>query len=202
MMGHQQDYMSRHYPESRFGGFTDIDGTIAFYTRIHALLAPSALVLDVGCGRGAYGEDPVGVRRALRIFKGKCRRVIGIDVDPRAAENPFLDAFHAMNGSHWPVEDASVDLLVCDSVLEHVEQPEPFFQECRRTLKPGGYLCIRTSNALSYISLLARLIPNRFHAAVLDRALATRRKTEDIFPTVYRCNTRGRLRPLRVWLRG
>ena len=31
----------RFYPESRFGGFTDIDGTIAFYTRVHSQLTPA-----------------------------------------------------------------------------------------------------------------------------------------------------------------
>ncbi len=82
--------MARHYQESRFGGFTDVDGTVAFYTRVHALLEPSFVVLDVGCGRGAYGTDPVRVRRELRIFKGKCRRIIGIDPDEQAKGGEFL----------------------------------------------------------------------------------------------------------------
>ena len=192
----RKDYMGRYYPETRFGGFTDVDSTIAFYTRVQALVEPSSVILDIGCGRGAYAEDTVRVRSQLRAFKGKCRRIIGIDVDPQARDNPFLDEFRLVEGDRWPVADASVDLSICDYVLEHVAQPEPFFSECRRTLRPGGYLCLRTSNALSYISLFARLIPNRLHARVLDKVLYTRKKQEDIFPTVYRCNTMRRIRQM------
>jgi SAM-dependent methyltransferase len=190
----KKDYLGRYYPESRFGGFTEIDGTIAFYTRVQSLLDPAWVVLDIGCGRGAHVEDPVRIRAQLRIFKGKCRRVLGIDVDPRARENPSLDEFRLLAGDRWPVEDRSVDLAVCDSVLEHVAQPELFFAECRRTIRPGGYLCLRTSNALNYISLFARLIPNRFHARVLDKVLYVKKKEEDIFPTFHRCNTARRMR--------
>ncbi len=48
----------RFYPESRYGGFTDIDGTVAFFARVNALLRPSFTVLDFGCGRGSHIDDP------------------------------------------------------------------------------------------------------------------------------------------------
>lgn len=88
----------RFYPEAKFGGFTDIDGTVAFYNRINALLEPSFVVLDVGCGRGAFNEDLVPLRRDLRILKGKVAKVIGIDVDRDAADNPSLDDFRLIDG--------------------------------------------------------------------------------------------------------
>src|SRR5262249_40689121 len=71
----------RFYPETRFGGFTGVDGTVAFFSRVNSLLEPSFVVLDVGCGRGEYRDDPVPLRRNLRILKGKVERVVGIDVD-------------------------------------------------------------------------------------------------------------------------
>src|SRR5438093_943558 len=46
------DYKSLYYPESRFGGFTGVDGTLAFYIRVNSLIDSSSVVLDVGCGRG------------------------------------------------------------------------------------------------------------------------------------------------------
>lgn len=186
------DYLNTYYPESRFGGFTDVDGTIAFYTRVKSLIEPTSVVLDVGCGRGLYGEDPVIARRQNRILKGHCARVIGIDVDPVGEGNPYLDEFRRIETARWPVEDESVDVIVSDCVLEHIEDPEAFLAECRRTLKLGGYLCLRTANAHSYIGLISRMVPNRLHAAVLKRARHSK-KEEDIFPTVYRCNTRRKL---------
>ena len=139
----------RFYPEATFGGFTDVDGTVAFFSRINAVLKPDDVVLDVGCGRGAYGEDTVQFRRSLAILKGKVAKVIGIDVDTGAEVNPYLDEFALINGDTWPVESDSVDLIVCDCVVEHVQDPDQLFSEFRRVLKNGGKLCIRTPNRWS-----------------------------------------------------
>jgi len=188
-------YLNAFYPESRFGGFTDVDGTVAFYTRVGALTEPSAVVLDVGCGRGEYADDPVAARRELRIFRGKCAKVIGIDVDPAAEANPFVDEFRLIEPPRWPVDNLSVDTCICDTVIEHLEEPDGFFAEAARVIRPGGHLCIRTPNVLSYFGLLSKLIPNKRHAAVLAK-VQDRRCEQDVFPTVYKCNTRAKLRAM------
>lgn len=188
-------HMHIYYPESQFSDFTDIDGTIAFYTRIQSLTQEQFTVLDFGCGRGGYAEDPVKIRREIQIFKGKVQKVIGLDVDPAAHTNPFMDEFHLLNNAQWPLKDNSVDLCISDCVLEHLENPDIFFSESRRVLRDAGYLCIRTPNLWNYISLIARLIPNKLHAKVL--ALAQKeRKEEDVFPTLYRCNTIPKIRAM------
>jgi len=185
----------RHYPESSFGGFTDIDGTMAFYSRVNALVDASSVVLDIGCGRGEYQEDEVAIRRDLRILRGKGRKVIGIDVDSVAAGNPYIDEFFPIEGERWPVPDSSIDLCVGDFVIEHVANPDVFFSEISRVLSPGGHVCLRTSNVLSYVGLASRAIPNKSHAKVLSK-VQTQRAEEDVFPTVYKCNTVWKLRRL------
>lgn len=187
------NYKRIYYPESRLNGFSNIDGTIAFYNQVNALLKPDSIVVDIGCGRGAYGEDSIPFRRNLRILKGKCQCVIGIDLNPAASENPFLDEFRLIKGEHWPLEDELADLLVSDNVLEHVADPGAFFSECYRVLKPGGYVAIRTPNVLSYFGIISKLVPNPQHISVLRRA-KDRVNEEDTFPTVYRCNTLRSLR--------
>ena len=183
----------RFYPESRFGGFSDIDGTVVFFSRVNALLESTFVVLDVGCGRGAYGDDPVAYRRNLRILRGKVAKVIGIDVDPIGESNPYLDEFRRIQGKEWPLEDSSVDLIVCYNVLEHVADPDRFFFEIRRVLKDGGLLCLRTTNRWGYVALVASLVPNRLHAKVVS-AVKGKIDPHDVFPTVYRCNTIWKLR--------
>lgn len=178
-----------HYPETSYGGFTGVDGTMAFYLRVNALIEPSSHVLDFGCGRGCYGEDPVALRRQMRILRGKCARVVGTDIGTDALENPYLDEVRLfLPGEPVPYPDESFDVLLADCVLEHLPDPAAFFAEARRLLKPGGSLCLRTSNLLSYFGLAAMLIPASKRAEILHRARPDR-KDEDSFPTLYRCNT-------------
>ena len=188
-------YKYLYYPESQYGGFADIDGTIAFYMRINSLISPQSVILDFGCGRGEYVDDDVLVRRQLRIFQGKCSKVIGLDVDPVAAKNPYIDEFHILNSGTWPVTDDCIDLIICDNVLEHLEKPDVFFTEAARVLCNRGLLCIRTPNAWNYIALVSRFIPNKFHHTILSRVQKTR-KDEDVFHTFYRCNSIPRIRAI------
>ncbi len=183
-------YVERFYPESRFGGFTRIDGTIAFFTRVNALLQPGYTIVDAGCGRGEYARDSNDYRRNLRILRGKVARVIGIDVGDAGRDNPCIDEFRLIEGTRWPLDDGCADLIVTDSVVEHVPDPDAFLEECRRVLKPGGVVCIRTPNRRSYFGLASRLVPNRLHGKVLGRVQDAEK---DSFPTLYRCNTRGAL---------
>jgi len=184
----------RHYPESRFGGFTDCDGTVAFYSRVRALVPAEGTVLDVGCGPGNHSEDAVEFRRHLRDFRCNAREVIGIDVDSLGQSNPTIDRFVLVEeGSAWPLEANSVDLAVADCMLEHVRDPDHFLGECARLIRPGGYLCIRTPYIFSYFGLASLLIPSSARGAVIRR-VQTNRKAEDVYPAYYHCNTTRKLR--------
>lgn len=184
----------RVYPETSFGGFSRVNGTVAFYTRVRSLVDASTILLDLGCGRGKSEDNPSAYQRALQNFKGDVAKVIGIDVDPAGEENPKIDEFRLIEDiNNLPVDDASVDVILSDYVLEHVEDPEAYLAEVRRILKPGGYFCARTPNRYGYVSLAASLIPNRAHANVVAQ-VQDDREEHDVFPTFYRMNRRGVLR--------
>jgi SAM-dependent methyltransferase len=185
--------LSRLYPEVRFGGFSDVDGTVRFYSRVAALIRPEWIVIDFGCGRGAQIEDHVAYRANLRQLRGRVRKIIGLDVDPNAAVNPFIDEFRVLQEDvQWPISSSSTDCVIADFVLEHLKNPATLFSEAQRVLRPGGYLCARTPNRWGYVALCARLVPTHFHSKLLAAAQPDRR-SEDVFRTYYRSNSRRTL---------
>lgn len=186
--------LERLFPEVSAGGFTRMDGTVEFYVRVNALLRSDMTVLDFGAGRGAGLVDSTSdYRRRLRNQKGKVAKVIGVDVDPVVTTNPGLDEAHTIEpGASLPLPDASVDVIVADFVFEHIPDPTACAAELDRVLRPGGWICARTPNRWGYVALAASLIPERLHAAVLRR-VQPMRKSEDVFPTVYRMNDRRTL---------
>jgi SAM-dependent methyltransferase len=190
------DPIPRLYPEIRAGGFARHDQRIIFFARVNALLRRDMTVLDFGAGRGIWAETESGFKRHLTTLKGKCKRVIGADVDPVVVDNPLIDeAMILPDDGSIPLPDMSVDMIVSWAVFEHLRDPGSTAAELARILRPGGWICAWTPNRWSYVSIGARIIPNRFHARVLRHVHPTsERRESDVFPTFYRMNTLSELR--------
>ncbi len=186
------ELLSRVLPEIRVGGYSAHDGTIEFYGRIRALAGPAMRILDYGAGRGAwYEDDPSAYRRAQRLLRGTVAEVVGCDIDEAVLGNRALDrAFVIGEGAPLTLENASVDIVIADYVLEHITDPAGLAAELVRILKPGGWVCARTPTKYNYVSIAARLVRSARHARWL-RVVQPGRKSEDVFPTVYRLNTRS-----------
>lgn len=184
------------YPEVGAGGFSRVDSTVEFWGRVNALLPEdgSAVVLELGAGRGRFLEEAVPYRRRLQHLALRCRRVIGLDVDPAVLANPAMHERHVIApDGPFPLPDESVDLVVSDWTFEHVTDPAATASEIARVLKPGGWVCARTPRKWGEIGVAARLVPNRLHTRVL-RLLQPRKAERDTFPTAYRLNSRAALR--------
>jgi SAM-dependent methyltransferase len=191
------------FPEVNIGGFTRIDSTMEFYSRINALVTPEMTVLDYGAGRGGQiADEKWSWRKQLKTLHGKCARLIGVDVDDAVRSNPYMDETHVIPvGGTLPVEDGSVDLIYSDWVFEHVTEPKIFVTEIGRALRRGGWVCARTPNRWGYIGIGTNLVPNSLHTKLL-RVLQPDRKTFDVFPTAYKINTRGQVAnafPAEAW---
>jgi SAM-dependent methyltransferase len=166
------------------------DGTVAFYTRIDALLSPAMTILDYGAGRGGWAHDEAcSYRQRIRNFRGRVKKVIGCDLDPIVHTNPSLDeAILIQRDEQLRLPDGSIDLIIADYVVEHVESPERFANEIYRLLSPGGWFCARTPSKYHYVSMISSILPSRLGAYALARAQPNRKK-EDTFSTFYRINT-------------
>lgn len=180
---------SRLYPEFAAGGFARNDQRVLFYARVNALLDRSMAVLDFGAGRGKWAEKEGGFRRELANLRGRCRAVVGADIDPAVVRNPDLDDARVFKpGEPLPFGDGEFDLIVSWTVFEHIGDADLYVRELDRVLKPGGWICAFTPHKWSYPAIGARLLPNSLHAGFL-RFSSPRRKEADIFPTFYRLNT-------------
>lgn len=182
--------VDRWRPETAAGGYTRDDEAVEFYTRVNALVHPDMVIVDLGAGRGSrFDEGSAPFRKWFCNFHGRARRVIGIDVDPVVMSHPHLDEAHVIEpGGRLPLEDGSVDIVICEWVLEHVEHPREFAREVHRVLKPGGWLCALTPNRLGYVGVGATLVPERVKDRLM-RLVWPERPKEDAFPTFYRMNT-------------
>jgi len=179
-----------------FGGYSQNDGTVDFYGRINFILKPEFKVLDLGAGRAAWYEDDKNLyRKSVRLMKGKVAEVIAADVDPIVAENRAADRTVLIENGTVPLSDHSVDLIIADYVLEHIDDAALFTSEVDRLLKSGGYFCARTPHKYSYVALGSRIVSNGQHSSVLGQ-LQPERKEVDVFPTRYKMNTLSQIAQL------
>lgn len=134
-------------------------------------------VLEHGCGYTA----PL-----LRKYMDRGADLIGVDVVEFEGVEPGLKLYNADIGQ-LPLESNSIDLIFSRSVMEHVVDAAQVYSEAYRVLKLGGSWVFLTANRWDYASVIARIVPNRFHGALVHQAEG--RAEKKVFPTVYRSNS-------------
>lgn len=91
----------------------------------------------------------------LNIGSGAKRindRVVNVDIAPESGVDVVASAYGL------PFQDGSIDLVISESLLEHLEHPDSAVAEMHRVLKPGGRLYILTPFMLGFHSS-----PNDFY---------------------------------------
>lgn len=92
-------------------------------------------ILEIGCGTGKNTAFLAGIGRsvlALDFSEGMIKRARA-----KVLHEHVMFAVADISRS-WPCESRSVDLIVCDLVLEHVEDLSFVFVEGSRVLADGG----------------------------------------------------------------
>jgi SAM-dependent methyltransferase len=110
----------------------------------HAAPRVGETVLDLGSGAGF---DALLAVRAV----GPAGRVIGVDMTPEMLERARRNAeaagaanveFRAGHIEVLPVDDASVDVVVSNCVINLVPDKAAVFREVARVLRPGGRMAV------------------------------------------------------------
>jgi SAM-dependent methyltransferase len=154
-----------------------------FEDRLRQIIRPADRVLDAGCGTGKYFR--------FDFARESGCKVVGTDLREDMKTNSEMDFRVRSELNRLPFSDASFDVVNCRLVIEHVGAPGDVLKEFHRVLRPGGRLAIFTPNLLHYFGAAASLTPHWFHVWFNSRVRGFDR--DDIFPTHYRANTRGRL---------
>lgn len=111
-------------------------------------------VIDVGCGGGILSESMARLGATVR----------GIDLSSKAlkvADLHSLESGVAVTYEEIAVEElaarapASVDVVTCMEMLEHVPDPQSIVRACTKLVKPGGYVFFSTINRNLKAYLLA-----------------------------------------------
>jgi SAM-dependent methyltransferase len=145
-------------------------------------LGPDSAVLDIGCGRTAPN---------LSALIGKAGTLYGIDVIDFTIDDPRLHLFTNDVCAMTDIADNSIDLAYSRAVMEHLPDVEAAYREIARVLKPGGKYVYITPSIYDYGSLVALMVPNRFHGKIVS---ATEGRAEaDVFPTVFASNSLGKI---------
>ena len=100
--------------------------------------------VDVGTGPGVF---PIFISRAIPEIRFK-----GIDLSPAMVDLAKKNAMEAGINSRvdfevgsaysLPIEDHSLDLVLCINTLHHLDRPVDFFNEVSRSLKEEGAFVI------------------------------------------------------------
>lgn len=120
-----------------------IDGT--FVEHVLRLGASRGLALDIGTGPG---QIPLKIARQLPHLE-----IIGMDLSEAMLKVARQQAsalgmdrqvkFQLGNGNRLEFRNQSLDLVLCNSVLHHLQDPVGMLDEVARVVKPNGAVLLR-----------------------------------------------------------
>jgi len=141
--------------------------------------------VDIGCGSGGISFN------LAQAFKSVC----GVDPEPwqrwkeYSEERPNL-SFREESIEVLSLADASVDVVICNQVYEHVPSPQVLIAQIHRILKPGGICYFAGPNLLYPIEPhvfwpFVHWIPRSWALAILRVFAPEKEKVLDAYSTTY-----------------
>jgi len=123
----------RRYAAGEWRGPIFRDMVLADVHRLAAERPESLSILDIGCGNGFDGE--LELQQAVARAAGP---YIGIEPDPDIALSDVFTTVHRCFFEDAPLDPASIDIAFAVMVLEHIREPQRFWDKLYEVLRPGG----------------------------------------------------------------
>jgi SAM-dependent methyltransferase len=182
-----QEYRTR-FREGEWRGYIFRD---LILSEIQRYTAPT--VLDIGCGRGI--DDNQDLQREIARASAK---YIGIEPDAHVA---LPDVFHETHRCFFedaPLAENSVDVAFCVMVLEHLEQPQAFWDKVHTVLRKGGVFWGFSMDIRFYFPAVSLAFEKLRLKEIYLNALHGKRGEDryDNYPVFYRSNSPAKARSL------
>lgn len=175
----KQEHLRLRYKTSIRPGYQL--GLDVYRSRMAAQITHETYILDLGCG-------PAGL---VAEHRDQAALIVGMDqylTNFSEFDGQFeIDHLAEGDGEKIPFADMTFDLVTSSWVLEHLRDPQRVMDEVVRVLKPGGRFLFITPNALNYVVVLRRLVPEARSKGLVK--LIYDRDEDFINPTFYRMNT-------------
>lgn len=141
-------------------------------------LNPETIWIDCGCGDN----------EAVRAFGVQANCAAGLDI-----QEPLTGGGNFVKGDikRLPFASGCADLITLRFVVEHFPEVEAYFSEIDRVLRKNGKVIILTTNILSPLIFLPRLVlPYPIKNWILSRLFKV--DSAEIFPTFHKLNSPGK----------
>ena len=154
-----KDIKRKGHSEDFFGTYRDFWWNKSFLNLLAKRLQLNNhfQMLDVGCGQCHWS-------RLLATYLGSPGKVYGVDNDKKWSKGEaeikayFREAgvdfeLKKGNAEDLPYDDCTFDLVTCQTLLIHVQDPIRVINEMKRVLKPGGtILCVEPNNLVQSLT--------------------------------------------------
>jgi 2-polyprenyl-3-methyl-5-hydroxy-6-metoxy-1,4-benzoquinol methylase len=127
--------MMRSHPDVLRASALNI-GRIQIFSDVVSRLGGGLRILDVGCGDGVMSEP---------IWKmGNYVTSVELPTIATLAQRCGVPSVVAGDAEHLAFASSSFDVVLASEVVEHLWNPQSFFDEAHRVLGSNGYLIIET----------------------------------------------------------
>lgn len=116
-------------------------------------MGPFDTMLDVGCWDGELTMQYAAAGSVKKVFGMEIVKEMSDKTEQKGIKCATLIADQDV----WPFEDASLDCVVSNQVIEHLSNVDHFIAEASRVLKKGGVLITSTNNLASWHNIFALL---------------------------------------------
>jgi SAM-dependent methyltransferase len=131
-----------------------------YHGTIALLEGGSKRVLDVGAGK---------TFQFAQLLNQRDLYVIGLDIDAEEMANneALAERIECDACTDFPVEDASIDVILARATIEHLHDVRGFLNIAHRKLRPGGKLIVTFPGRWAFFAILNRILPTRLTRQIL-----------------------------------